>query len=91
MSQFDIPILMLVFNRPELTQRVLNKVLEIHPKKIYVVADGARKNKEGEKEKTEQTRALFDQLPEGIEVVKLFRNENFGCRRSISGGISWFF
>jgi hypothetical protein len=42
MEQFDIPILMLVFNRPELTERVLNRVLEINPRKIYVVADGAR-------------------------------------------------
>lgn len=91
MEQFDIPILMLVFNRPELTQRVLNKVLEIHPLKIYVVADGPRENKAGEKTKSEETRALFEHLPKSIEVIKLFRTENLGCKKSVSGGISWFF
>jgi hypothetical protein len=48
-------------------------------------------NKEGEKDKTEKTRALFEKLPENIEVIKLFRDENLGCRKSVSGGISWFF
>jgi hypothetical protein len=30
-------------------------------------------------------------LPENIEVIKLFRDKNLGCRKSVSGGISWFF
>jgi len=90
-SSFDIPVLMLVFNRPELTQRVLDRLLEINPKKIYIVADGPRENRPDDVAKSEKTRACFECIPDHIEVIRLFRTANLGCKRSVADGISWFF
>ena len=43
-NKFDIPILLIVFNRPLLIEKLVNKLKFIKPTKIYVVADGPRKN-----------------------------------------------
>lgn len=90
-KSFDVPVLMLVFNRPEPAARVLEKVLSIKPARLYVVADGPRANKPGEAERCAAARRLFDKVPAEVEVIKLFRTENWGCRKSVSDGISWFF
>ena len=43
-DKFDIPILLIVFNRPLLTEKLVNTLRFIKPSKIYVVADGPREN-----------------------------------------------
>lgn len=82
---------MLVFNRPDLTKVVLDKILEQNPQKLYVVADGPRKNRPDDVENSKRTRALFDNIPEHIECIRLFRDNNLGCKLSVSSGITWFF
>ena len=81
---FETPILFLVFNRPDTTKAVLERILQIHPQKLYVVADGARNGKPNDAIKCAETRALFENLPSEIELHTLFRNENFGCKKSVS-------
>lgn len=88
---FDTPILFLIFNRPETTRRVFDRIREIQPKKLYVAADGPRAHKAGEAERCEQTRAIIRQVDWPCEVTTLFRTENLGCKQAIYQGISWFF
>ena len=87
----DTPILFLIFNRPDTTQRVFNRIREIQPKKLYVAADGPRAHKAGEAERCEQARAIIRQVDWPCEVKTLFRTENLGCKQAIFQGISWFF
>ena len=42
---FNTPILLIVFNRPDPTQRVLDMLENIQPSQLYITADGSRKNK----------------------------------------------
>lgn len=88
---YDIPILMIVFNRPELTQKVLKKVLEVNPQRLYVVADGARDTHADDMLKVSETRKLFDSIPPHIQFQILLREENYGCKKSVTEGIDWFF
>lgn len=89
---FDVPILMLVFNRVDTTQQVFNLLREIKPKYLYVVADGARHHKTDEAEKCEAVREIFTtQIDWDCELHTLFRPQNLGCKLSVSTGIDWFF
>ena len=88
---FNTPILLVIFNRPDTTQRVFNRIREIQPKQLFISADGARPHKAGEKEKCQATRAIIEQVDWVCEVKTLFRSENLGCRMAVSGGINWFF
>ena len=89
---FNTPILFLVFNRPDTTEIVFQKIREIKPRQLFVAADGWRVNKAGEKEKCEETRAIvMRSIDWDCEVKTLFRDENLGCGKSVSSAISWFF
>lgn len=89
---FNTPILFLVFNRPDTTKQVFERIKEVKPTKLYIAADGPRENKLGEKELVEQTRQM---VIKGIdwpcEVKTLFRDENLGCGKAVSTAIDWFF
>jgi hypothetical protein len=89
---FDVPILFLVFNRPETTVRVFDKIREIKPQRLFVAADGPREGKEGEKEKCQAVRDLIlKNIDWPCEIKTLLRDQNLGCGKAVSGGITWFF
>ena len=89
---FDVPILFLVFNRPETTVRVFEKIREIKPQRLFVAADGPREGKEGEKEKCQAVRDLIlKNIDWPCEVKTLLRDQNLGCGKAVSSGITWFF
>lgn len=89
---FDTPILFLVFNRPDTTRRVFERIKEIKPSQLFVAADGYRPGKPGEKEKCEEVRNIvINGIDWPCEVKKLFRPGNLGCGRAVSQAITWFF
>lgn len=87
----NTPILFLIFNRPDVTLRVFNAIREAQPLKLFVAADGPRKHFPSDAIKCQQTREIIKHIDWPCEVQTLFRDENLGCRRAVSGGITWFF
>jgi len=85
------PVLFLIFNRPDTTQKVFNAVKQAKPKQLFVAVDGPREDKEGEKEKCEKTRKIIEQVDWDCEVKTLFRDKNLGCKIAVSSAIDWFF
>lgn len=90
-EMYATPILFLIFNRPDTTQVVFNRIRQIQPAKLYVAADAPRKNKPAEAEACREARAIIDQVDWPCEVRKLYREENLGCKLAVSEAISWFF
>lgn len=87
----ETPILLLVFNRADTTKQVLAALRTVRPKYLYVAADGPRAAKEGEKEKCEEVRALFNTIDWPCELKTNFRDTNLGCGHGPAEAISWFF
>lgn len=90
-NSFDVPILFLVFNRPEKTKQVFDKIRSVKPKYFYVAADGPRKNKEGESNRCNEVREIISKIDWDCEVKYLLRNQNLGCSKAIVSAIDWFF
>ena len=88
---FNTPILFLIFNREDTTQKVFDAIRRQKPKYLFVAADGARKNKHGEAEKCQQVRDIIKQVDWNCELKTLFRDENLGCKLAVSLAITWFF
>ena len=89
---FDIPILLIIFNRPDTTKLVFEKIREVKPKQLFIAADGPRKDKPFEKEICETTRTVvLESIDWDCEVKTLLRNKNLGCGVAVSSSISWFF
>ncbi|MFP5079126.1 nucleotide-diphospho-sugar transferase [Pedobacter sp. JCM 36344] len=85
------PVLFLIFNRPDTTAQVFNKIREVKPSILYLAADGARANLPDEELRCKQARKIINQIDWECEVKTLFRTENQGCRLAVSSAITWFF
>lgn len=88
---FDVPILFLIFNRPDNTQQVFNQIRKIKPKKIFIAADGPRKNIFDDIRNCRFSRNIINQIDWDCEIKVLFRKENLGCGKAVSSAITWFF
>jgi hypothetical protein len=89
---YSTPILFLIFNRPVQTQIVFEAIRYIKPQYLYIAADGPRASKHGEAEQCTATRKMvLDGIDWDCQVFTLFRDENLGCGKAVSGAITWFF
>lgn len=86
-----VSVLLLIHRRPNHTRAVLDTIRQYQPESLYVVADGPRISVEGEADLCRAARSVIDEVDWDCDVQKLFRDENLGCRLSVSGGIDWFF
>ena len=88
----NTPVLFLVFNRLDTTKQVFEAIRQAKPPRLYVAADGARANKEGEAGKAQAVRDyIMSNIDWECDVKTLFREENLGCKYAVSGAITWFF
>ncbi len=87
----DTSVLFLIFNRPELAARVFQEVRRAKPKRLYIAADGPRKNIPGDVNLCRETRHICNQIDWDCEVKTLFREDNLGCQLAVSSAIDWFF
>lgn len=87
----DIPVVLLNYNRPEFSKRLVENLAKIKPKKVYISIDGHKSNVVGDKNKVDQVEAAFANIQWDCEV-KLRRNEvNLGLRPAVKGALDWFF
>lgn len=92
MTPLQTPVLFLVFNRLDTTQRVFEQIKKAKPPRLYIGADGARDTKEGELAKVEEIRQyILNNIDWECEVKTLFRDKNLGCKKAVSSAITWFF
>ena len=89
---FEIPVLFLIFNRPDLTKIVFERIREVSPKQMFIAADGPRKEHPEDVEKCESARKIvLDMIGWDCEVKTLFQKKNLGCGLAVSQAITWFF
>ena len=86
------PILFLIFNRPDLTNKVFTEIKKQKPTQLFIAADGPRKDNPGEEEICKQTRQLvLNAIDWECDVKTRFQHENLGCGKAVSSAIDWFF
>jgi hypothetical protein len=91
MPRLNTPVLFLIFNRPAETARVFQTIRAQQPRRLFLAADGPRADRADEAELVRQTREIVAKVDWPCEVQALFREENLGCGRAVSGAITWFF
>lgn len=85
------PVLVLGFNRPDTTSRVIASLREIAPGQVFLAVDGPRPNRKDEKESVQAVRELAGLIDWKCQVHTLFREQNLGCKTAVSEAITWFF
>ncbi len=90
-DSFDTPILFVVFNRPDTTRQVFERIKEVRPLTLYVAADGPRANKPEDLSKCLGTRKIIEEIDWECDLHTLFFDTNLGCKIGVSSAIDWFF
>jgi len=89
---FNVPILLLTFNRLECTLKVFEAVRRVRPKKIYIASDGPRSDVSSDKLDVQKVRLAVEQkIDWPCDIERLYRDENLGCKRAVVEAIDWFF
>ena len=84
-------VMLLLFNRPDLTRRVFESIRQARPKRLYLAADGPREGIDEDESACEQARAVVSEVDWPCEVYRLYRSRNLGCRHAVHGALDWFF
>jgi hypothetical protein len=87
----ETPIAFILFNRPETTRRVFEEIRKAQPKRLFIIADGPRVNKQGEQEKCAETREIVAKIDWNCEISRRYSEINLGCGANISQGLDWVF
>lgn len=84
-------ILFIVYNRPELTARIFSAIRKARPEKLYIAADGPKRNHERDIVACHRVREIVSHVDWPCDVKTIFRKENQGCVQSVTSSITWFF
>ena len=70
------PIALIIFNRPDYTERVFEAIRQAKPPQLLVIADGPRPDRVEDIQKCAATRAIIDRVDWDCEVFsELFRHQ----------------
>lgn len=86
------PILLITFNRPEHTRKVLSAIREAKPRDLFIAQDGAREGNQNDIEQCLQVRKVISEMVDwDCNLHTRFSEVNLGCGPGPATAISWFF
>ena len=89
----NTPILLITFNRPGHTRKVLESILSVSPPELYIFQDGKRPGNEQDALKCSEVREVVHELTKNCSTLlhTFFADTNLGCGPGPATAISWFF
>ncbi len=87
----DAPVLLIIFNRPDTTQKVFEAVRLIKPSKLLIAADAPRPHRPDEFIKCQQARDITENIDWDCEVHRQYSETNLGCKYGPISAINWAF
>ena len=85
------PVALIIFNRPDTTEKVFAQIAKAKPEKLFLIADGPRADHPDDVEKCKAARAVIERVDWDCKVFKNYSEVNLGCGRRPATGISWVF
>ena len=86
-----VPVLLIVFNRPDTTLKVFEQIKNAEPKKLYISCDAPRTGNTQDKQKIDQVLRIVSEVTWESEVHFNLRKENLGINDSMISALNWFF
>ena len=86
------PIVLIIFKRPDTTERVFEAIRQARPTKLFVIADGPRADRPGEAEKCAAARAVIDRghfILDLGEEFRWFQPSKTKIADAWNGAFSW--
>jgi hypothetical protein len=90
MGNIKKPVVLFAYNRPELTIRTAHVIRQYQPETLFLIVDGP-KNQAADFDNVEAVRQILDSFTGIHRILRLYRENNLGCRQSIASGLTWIF
>jgi hypothetical protein len=90
-KSFETPVLLLIFNRPDTTQKVFNQIRKARPAQLFVGTDAPRKNHPDDIEKCRKVLEIFEYIDWECKLSIFTHDENVGGKIGITSAMDWFF
>jgi len=89
MLKEKVPIIFIIYNRPDKAAKVLSAISTYKPTHLFVVADGPKDSPD--RILCERTRSKIENIDWDCEIYKNYADENLGCGIRPYTGITWAF
>lgn len=86
-----IPVLVIGYNRPDLLDQILNRLLDINMQNIYVFIDCWKLSDERDKSLVLQCHSEVHKLNDKKVLKSKFATRHHGCYKGVTTAIDWFF
>ena len=87
----NTPVVLIIFNRPFETQKNIDSLRKIKPKKIFVVSDGPRIDIPKDKVNVAKCREIIDNIDWECEIIRIYSDVNLGCMNRVVTGLDEVF
>jgi len=85
------PVVLIAFNRPDVTRRTFAAIREARPPHLFLVCDGPRTDRPDDAAGVAAVRALFDDVDWPCEVDRRFSEQNLGVEANVELGLDHVF
>lgn len=85
------PVVLIVFNRPALTRRTLERIRGAAPSRLLIIADGPRPGNDEDVENCAAVRRELESIDWPCEVERRYSDVNLGLEPNIESGLDWAF
>ena len=85
----NIPIVLIIYHRPDLIKNLVNALRSVKPKNIYVVADGPKAPQD--KAACDSARGMIKEIDWPCQIHKIYAKKNMGLRKRVVSGLDTVF
>jgi len=89
--RLDTPVLLVIFNRPDTTAQVFERIREARPRRLLIAADGPRPGRPEDRERCAAARAVVERIDWPCEVLRDYSDRNLNCRCRPQTALRWAF
>ena len=87
---FEVPVVLIIFRRKDTLERIIARIREVQPSKMYLLSDQGRDDEE--KRIVQEVRECAEQLIDWpCTLAKYYADENRGVYANIGLGAKWVF
>jgi len=88
--KFNVPIVIIVYNRPTQTKKLLKKLEVIKPKNLIIISDGPKKNS-SDKKKILEVKKIVKKINWKCKKIYINSDKNLGLRNRVYSGLNIVF
>ncbi|OFY84379.1 MAG: hypothetical protein A3F72_01030 [Bacteroidetes bacterium RIFCSPLOWO2_12_FULL_35_15] len=86
---FNFPVVLIIYNRPEKTEKVFSVIKKIKPSQLFIIADGPKDS--SDKELCDQARTVIDKIDWNVDLKTNLSDYNMGNVPRTITGLNWVF